>query len=112
MKLTTVATASPFNPEKYVAEELLEGRHSNVRIIKLPPGIALPPHTHGDSDLMLYVVEGTAQLDTDEGTVSFSAGDLAFFEGDEELRVSNPHGTGVVLLAFLSPAFPRREAKD
>lgn len=108
MDIRKLSEASDFNPEKYVAEELIEGDHTNVRIIRLAKGISLPPHKHGESDLMLYVVEGEAVLETDQGYQDFVAGDIAYISHEEELRVSNPASEGVTLLAFLSPKFPPR----
>jgi quercetin dioxygenase-like cupin family protein len=78
---------------KFLARPLLEGKHSNVRIIRLAEGQALPPHRHGESDLMLYAVEGAGELDTANGVVTFAAGDLAWYSGDEELRVRNSGST-------------------
>ena len=108
MEIRNIATASPFDSEKYVADEFLEGTKSNVRIIKLAPGTVLPPHKHGTSDLMLYVAAGTAALETESGVIDFKSGDLAFIACDEELRVSNQASEGVILLAFLTPQFPPR----
>ena len=108
MRFKKLNQATDYDPEKYVAEEFLEGSQSNVRIIRLGPGVALPPHKHGSSDLMLYAVEGTATLDTPEGDVTFEAGTMVFIASHEELRVSNQGATGVTLLAFLTPMFPPR----
>ncbi len=108
MDIVTLAAAPAYDLERVVAEPFLEGAQSNVRVIRLSPGQALPPHTHGSSDLMLYAVEGEGVLETGDGSVSFAAGSLAFYRGDEELRVANEGGTGLTLLAFLSPPFPPR----
>jgi hypothetical protein len=37
----------------FVAAPPLEGEQSNVRVIRIARGQALPPHRHGQSDLML-----------------------------------------------------------
>lgn len=108
MEFRQLSQASAYNPQKYVAEEFLEGAQSNVRIIKLAPGTVLPPHKHGTSDLMLYAVEGVATLDTPEGEVSFESGSLVYIASHEELRAANHGSTGVTLLAFLTPKFPPR----
>jgi quercetin dioxygenase-like cupin family protein len=108
MEIKKLSQASGFDPQKYVAEELIEGTQSNVRVIRLAPGIALPPHKHGVSDLMLYVVEGEASLETDSGELEFVEGDIAYISSEEELRVSNQGTVGVTLLAFLAPQFPPR----
>jgi quercetin dioxygenase-like cupin family protein len=87
------------------ARPLLEGDQSNVRIIRLAPGQALPPHRHGVSDLMVYGAAGEVELDLPEGAVPFGAGGLASYRGDEELRVRNTGSTDLTLLAFLAPKF-------
>ncbi len=108
VEIISLSDAPGYNDNQLIAEPLIEGLQSNVRIIRLSPGQALPPHRHGSSDLMLFAVEGEAVLETETGTVAFRAGSLAFYRGDEELRVSNKGLTGVTLLAFLAPPFPPR----
>ena len=106
MKIVTLASAPPYDTEHLVAAPLLDGTQSNVRLIRLSPGQSLPPHTHGASDLMLFVVEGSGVLETADGTEALAAGTLAYYRGDEELRVANDGGAGLTLLAFLAPPFP------
>lgn len=110
MEVVSLGDAPGYDPDAVVAQPLLDGSQSNVRIIRLSPGQALPPHTHGVSDLMLYAVEGEGTMTTGAGPVAFAAGSLAYFRGDEELRVANAGASGLTLLAFLSPAFPPRPA--
>lgn len=110
MEVVSLRDAPGYDPDAVVAQPLLDGSQSNVRIIRLSPGQALPPHTHGVSDLMLYAVEGEGALASDEGPVPFVAGSVAYFRGDEELRVANVGAAGLTLLAFLSPPFPPRPA--
>ncbi len=106
MKIVTLADAPPYDTEHVVAAPFVDGSQSNVRVIRLSPGQGLPPHTHGASDLMLFVVEGTGVLETDDITQALAAGTLAYYRGDEELRVTNDGRGGLTLLAFLAPPFP------
>ena len=106
MKLITLSDASAYDPERLVAEPFLDGTQLNSRVIRLSPGQVLPPHTHGESELMLYVVEGEGVLETDHGPVRFRPGSLVLLTGDEELRMANDGETGLTLLAFLAPPFP------
>ncbi|MGI8756676.1 MAG: cupin domain-containing protein [Acidimicrobiales bacterium] len=106
MRTVKLSDATPYDPDHIVAEGLLAASQSNVRMIRLSPGQALPPHTHGASDLFLYAVEGSGSLDTADGTIAFEAGTLAHYSGDEELRVTNDGADGLTLLAFLAPVFP------
>lgn len=106
MKMTTLADAPAYDSERFVAEPLLDGTQSNVRVIRLSPGQSLPTHTHSTSDLMIYIVEGSGTLDVDGTDVAFVAGALAYFRGEEELRLANNSTTGLTALAFLAPPFP------
>ena len=106
MKTVTLADAPPYDTARLVAAPFLDGQQSNVRVIRLSPGQSLPPHSHGTSDLMLFAVEGTGVLATDDGTEALAAGTLAYYRGDELLRVTNDGEVGLTLLAFLAPQFP------
>ncbi len=106
MNLITLSDAPDYDPDGLVAAPFLDGSQLNARVIRLSPGQVLPPHTHGESELMLYGVEGEGVLVTDHGPVSFRPGSLVLLTGDEELRMSNEGDTGLTLLAFLAPPFP------
>jgi quercetin dioxygenase-like cupin family protein len=105
MKLVRIQDVEPAADGTLLARPLLEGDQCNVRIIRLAVGQSLPPHRHGDSDLMLYVADGAGELDTSSGTLPFERGALAFYRGDEELRVRNRGTAEMTLLAFLAPKF-------
>ncbi len=108
VEITSLNDTPGYDRDRLVAQPLIEGSQSNIRIIRLSPGQALPPHRHGASDLMLFAVEGAGVLETADGPVEFGAGSIAFYRGDEELRVSNEGQVGCTLLAFFSPPFPPR----
>ena len=109
MQLVHPTEIADYDTDRFVAVAVLAGTHSNVRMIRLGPGQALPPHTHASSDLFLYVIEGAGELDTTDGLVAIATGDLAQYRGDEELRVANTAEGGLTLLAFLAPVFPPTE---
>ncbi|KRE22474.1 cupin domain-containing protein [Agromyces sp. Soil535] len=106
MEILNIHAVAPYDPERFVAQALAGSEQGNVRIIRLSPGQDLPPHTHGDSDLFLFVVEGEGLIETEAGPRPFPAGFLAQLRGSEELRVSNPGHEGMTLLAFFAPPFP------
>jgi quercetin dioxygenase-like cupin family protein len=108
MKLVRIQDIERPEGQGIFARPLLEDDQSNVRIIRLAPGQALPAHRHGVSDLMLYAASGQGHLDLDAGSVAFVAGALAFLRGDEELRVRNTGADELTLLAFLAPKLAAR----
>ena len=105
MKLVSIHDVEQPEGQAILARPLLEGEQSNVRLIRLAPGQALPPHKHGNSDLMLYAADGEGRLELPEGPLVFKAGSLAFYRGEEELRVRNTGTADLTLLAFLAPKF-------
>lgn len=106
MELMHPTDIADYDQDRLVAVGVLSATHSNVRMIRLSPGQTLPPHTHESSDVFIYVVEGTGELDTPQGPQPFATGDLAQYRGDEELRLANTGTTGMTMLAFLAPVFP------
>jgi quercetin dioxygenase-like cupin family protein len=106
MKLTRIHNQPRAADRVVFADVLMEGAQATVRLIRLGPGQLLPPHRHGVSELMLYAVSGSAELDTDAGLVAFDEGALACYGGAEELRVRNTGKGDLTLLAFLTPKFP------
>jgi quercetin dioxygenase-like cupin family protein len=105
MKLARVQDIEHAGDGKVLARPLLDGTQCNVRVIRLAVGGTLPPHRHGESELMLFVADGEGELDTPSGAVPFERGALAFYQGEEELRVRNSGTAEMTLLAFLAPKF-------
>jgi quercetin dioxygenase-like cupin family protein len=103
VKLVRIQDAQRPEDQGVFARPLLDGAQCSVRIIRLAQGQSLPPHRHGASDLMLFVISGAGELETPEGPVTYEAGALACYSGDEELRVRNTGTAELTLIAFLAP---------
>ena len=58
MKLVRTQDFERPDAQGVFAKPILDGDQSNVRIIRLAPGQALPPHRHAASDLLLYSAAG------------------------------------------------------
>jgi quercetin dioxygenase-like cupin family protein len=102
MKLARLDDAHHATPDQYVALPLIQGAQSSLRLIRLAAGQALPPHRHGSSDLILYVVKGLGELGPPDESVTCERGTVAYLRGDEELQVRNTGLSEMTLLAFLA----------
>lgn len=102
MNITHLDKAKPFDPGKFAAGPILKGGRTTGVVIRLLPGQQMPGHNHGEGDLMLYAVEGTATLDVGDGAVEFPVGSLAHLSGHETITLSNNAEVGVTLLAILA----------
>src|SRR5690606_2315836 len=94
--------AKSFDPERFAAGPVLKGGRTTGVVIRLLPGQQMPGHNHGEGDLMLYAVEGTATLDVGDGPVAFPTGSLAHLAGHETITLTNNGEVGVTLLAILA----------
>lgn len=74
MRVVSIHDLAPYNPDKFVAQTLIEGDKSNVRIIRLSAGQTLPPNTHAGSDLFLFAAEGQGEIVTDSGPRRYRRG--------------------------------------
>jgi quercetin dioxygenase-like cupin family protein len=106
MKVTRLEEAPGYDADRLVAAPLMAGAQCSSRIIRLSPGQELPGHRHGSSEVMLMTLEGEGELVTETGAHRISAGDVALYRGDEELRVVNTGAAGLTLFAFFAPPFP------
>lgn len=106
MEIIDSSSAFPLGEKPFTAGALIGGEHGNVRVIRLAPGQALPPHTHGASDLFLQAFEGDGMLLVDGEEQRFAAGMVAHLLGTDELRVRNTGESTMTLFAFLAPVFP------
>ena len=102
MEITHLDNAKPFDPERFQAGPVLKGGRTTGVVIRLLPGQQMPGHNHGDGDLMLFGVEGTATLDVGAGPVEFPTGSLAHLGGQETITLTNNGDVGVTLLAVLA----------
>jgi hypothetical protein len=81
-------------------------------MIPVGAGRAVQAHSHAESGLMLFVVDGTAILGGGNDEVVAPAGTIAHFRGEEALQVRCEDARGVTLLAVLAPPFPLESSSE
>ncbi|AUV82492.1 cupin [Salinigranum rubrum] len=68
--------------------------------LTLPEGEEVAPHSHPGRDIVLYLIEGTVELQLGDATHEMTAGDIVRFDGDQEI---SPHAvedsTALIVLA-------------
>jgi quercetin dioxygenase-like cupin family protein len=61
--------------------------HPYTVVLGLEAGDSIPGHTHPDQHILFAVFEGSLDLSVGEETRTLGAGDVANFEGDQEIAV-------------------------
>lgn len=68
--------------------------------LTLDEGEEVAPHTHPDRDIVFYLVEGEIELQLGDRTHELTAGDVARFEGDQEIAPrAVQESTALIVLA-------------
>lgn len=68
--------------------------------LTLDAGEAVPPHTHPDRQIVLYLIEGALDLQVGERQLSLEGGDIAQFDGDQEISpCATTESTALLVLA-------------
>ncbi|MUW13519.1 cupin domain-containing protein [Halorubrum sp. CBA1125] len=90
----------------------LDGQpHANVFPDKEPKTIRLTldaggevaPHSHPDREIVFYLIKGTIELDLGDETHELSVGDIARFDGDQEIAPrAVEESTALIVLASRS----------
>jgi len=70
--------------EKDGRKPLFEGEPHTVRLA-LDAGESVPPHQHPDRDIVCHVLQGEIAMTLGEETHHLEAGDLARFDGDQDI---------------------------
>ncbi|MFA1611837.1 cupin domain-containing protein [Halobellus rubicundus] len=68
--------------------------------LSLDAGERVPPHDHPDREIVLYLLEGALRLELGGETHALKAGDVARFDGDQQISpVADEPSTALLVLA-------------
>jgi quercetin dioxygenase-like cupin family protein len=68
--------------------------------LTLEEGGEVPPHSHPDREIVLYLLEGAIELRLGERTHDLTAGEIARFDGDQEISPrATERSTALIVLA-------------
>ena len=81
--MTTVRTLSALDGEPHT--RVFPNAEPKTIRLTLAADEEIPPHTHPDREIVLYLVTGKLELRVGDETNTLEAGDIARFVGDEEI---------------------------
>lgn len=81
--MTTVRTLSALDGEPH-ARVFPDAEPKTIRLT-LAADEAIPAHTHPDREIVLYLVSGKLELRVGEETDTLDSGDVARFDGEQEI---------------------------
>lgn len=102
--MTTVRTLSELDGEPH-AQVFPDAEPKTIRL-SLAADEEIPAHTHPDREIVLYLVSGQIELRVSEKTDTLDAGDVARFDGEQEISPRAIEETTALLV--LAPTEPGR----
>jgi quercetin dioxygenase-like cupin family protein len=81
--VTTVRSLSDLDGQPHA--NVFPGSEPKTIRLALSEGEEVPAHSHPDREIVFYLVEGTIELGLDGETHELSAGDVARFDGDQDV---------------------------
>lgn len=72
-------------------------------VLNMRSGQEIPPHQHEDSDLILHVMAGGAELTVDGKIQDIVAGDVIYCEGHETFSLKNNTWVDMSCFVVLAP---------
>jgi len=96
--MTTIRTLSDLDGAPH-ANAFPDSEPKTIRLT-LDAGERVPAHAHPDREIVCYLVAGAIELQLDDQTHDLAAGDIAHFDGDQDIapRAIEP-STALIVLA-------------
>jgi quercetin dioxygenase-like cupin family protein len=96
--------------EKSITKRLLFSEDKVLNfVLNLTSGQEVPPHTHENSDLVIYVIEGAGEIIADDKVQQVVTGDVLYFTGEELFSMKNDKNENLSCFVVITPR-PRLEA--
>ena len=81
--MTQIRTLDALEGEPHAA--VFPDAEPTVIRLTLAAGESVPPHDHPDREIVCYLIDGEIEMQLGEDTHELTAGDVAHFDGDQEI---------------------------
>jgi quercetin dioxygenase-like cupin family protein len=82
----------------FCSKDLLHQDAASIRLLKIEPGAAYPPHIHPDKTEFVYILEGEAHLHIADQSYTAQPGEFYVFPQMIRHSISNPQPASCTLL--------------
>ena len=113
MKITNIADKITYSDEKLTKRIIYNenGKLLNF-VLNFKPGQGVPPHQHGEGDLVIHVLSGSGEMVIDEKVIKVVKGDVIYFEGEDHFNVKNTGEDNMSLFVVIAPNVNPAFAKE
>lgn len=102
MQVVKISDHQIYSDERFVKKDMINEEKALMFMLNLKPGQEIPPHTHGESGLIIYVVSGSGILSISNKTEKITAGDAIYCSGNELFSMKNTSEENLSCFASLT----------
>ncbi|GLC30114.1 cupin domain-containing protein [Clostridium omnivorum] len=102
MQLVKISDHQIYSDDRFVKKDMINEEKALLFTLNLKPGQEVPPHTHGESGLIIYVISGNGLLNVNNKTEKIAAGDAIYCSGNELFSMKNTSDENLSCFASLT----------
>jgi quercetin dioxygenase-like cupin family protein len=103
MKLEKIADKMVYSDQSITKRVIFKENRILNFMLNLSPGQTVPPHNHENSDLLVHVLTGEAEMTVDDKTCTIVAGDIIHCDGKEMFSLKNNGKDNLSCFVILTP---------
>ena len=102
MKIVKLEDYLVFSQDRFTKKDMLNEEKALVFTLNLLPGQEIPSHQHGESGLIIHVLNGSGELIINNEVTNISAGSVIYSSGDEFFGMRNTSDENLNCFAVLT----------
>ncbi|MTK13962.1 MAG: cupin domain-containing protein [Clostridiaceae bacterium] len=102
MQLARISDHQIYSDDRFVKRDMINEEKALLFMLNLKPGQEIPPHTHGESGLVIHVISGSGILNINSKSEKITAGDIVYCSGSELFSMKNTSEENLSCFASLT----------
>jgi quercetin dioxygenase-like cupin family protein len=103
MKIQQIKDRIAFHENTFTKRVIFNEEKVLAFVLNMMPGQEIPPHQHEESDLVLHVMTGGAELTVDGKTQNITVGDVIHCVGSEVFSMKNNTNENLSCFVVIAP---------
>jgi quercetin dioxygenase-like cupin family protein len=102
MQLVKTSDYQIYSDDRFVKKDMINEEKALLFMLNLKPGQEVPPHTHGESGLIIHVLSGSGILNINNKAENITVGDIIYCSGNELFSMKNTSEENLCCFACLT----------
>lgn len=103
MKIEKITAKIAFSDKTFTKRVLFNENQILNFVLNMKPGQSIPPHTHENSELVIYVLTGSGEATIDGTNAELTEGDVVHLKGEEVFSLKNSGASEMSCFVVIAP---------